>query len=232
MALLLPLPPLCRRRCADLYKLTAPPRLPQHMTLAHVRRGSGPPLVLIHGIGSQWQMWEPVLSRLEREREVVALDLPGFGDSEEHRARPTIEALADAVAEFLDGIGFAGAHVAGNSLGGGVALMLARIGAARSACVLSPTGFVSGREGDYARALLMGSRRAAKLSAERAELLSAGPVRRTLGFWHLCARPWRGAPGGAAGAVGHPPPPPGGAAALDPGGGLPLRRPGPPPPVP
>ncbi len=104
------------------------------MTLAHVRRGSGPPLALIHGIGSQWQMWEPVLERLSREREVVALDLPGFGDSEEHRARPTVEALAGVAAEFLDGIGLAGAHVAGNSLGGGVALQLARMGEVRSAC--------------------------------------------------------------------------------------------------
>ena len=51
------------------------------MALAHVRRGSGPPLVLIHGIGSQWQMWRPVLDRVSREREVVAVDLPGFGDS-------------------------------------------------------------------------------------------------------------------------------------------------------
>ena len=53
------------------------------MALAHVRRGSGPPLVLIHGIGSQWQMWQPVLDRVSREREVVAVDLPGFGDSAE-----------------------------------------------------------------------------------------------------------------------------------------------------
>ena len=67
-------------------------------------------------------MWEPVLDRLRREREVIAVDLPGFGDSEEHRARPTVEALADAAAEFLDGMGLGGAHVAGNSLGGGVAL--------------------------------------------------------------------------------------------------------------
>src|SRR3954471_21618318 len=159
MGLLLPLPPLCRRRCADLYKLTAPPRLPQHMTLAHVRRGSGPPLALIHGIGSQWQMWEPVLERLSREREVIALDLPGFGDSEEHRARPTVESLADAAAEFLDGVGLGGAHVAGNSLGGGVALTMARAGTARSACPLSPSGFVNDREGYYAKLVLMESRR-------------------------------------------------------------------------
>ena len=66
------------------------------MTLAHVRRGSGPPLALIHGVGSQWQMWEPVLERLSREREVIALDLPGFGDSDEHRARRTWRATRSA----------------------------------------------------------------------------------------------------------------------------------------
>jgi pimeloyl-ACP methyl ester carboxylesterase len=161
------------------------------MTLAHVRRGSGPPLVLIHGIGSQWQMWEPVLERVSREREVVALDLPGFGDSEEHRARPTVEALAGVVAEFLDGLGLGGAHVAGNSLGGGVALQLARTGQARSACLLSPAGFVNHREGLYARAVLMESRRTAKLLAPHAEVALGGPIRRTLAFGHLCARPWR-----------------------------------------
>jgi pimeloyl-ACP methyl ester carboxylesterase len=171
------------------------------MALAHVRRGSGPPLVLIHGIGSQWQMWKPVLDRVSREREVVALDLPGFGDSDEYRARPTVEALASAVGEFLDDIGLAGAHAAGNSLGGGVALAMARMGAARSACVVSPAGFGNMREGRYARALLMSSRRAAKLTAPRAELVTKGPARRTLAFSHLAARPWRIPPDEAAGAL-------------------------------
>jgi pimeloyl-ACP methyl ester carboxylesterase len=171
------------------------------MPLAHDRRGSGPPLVLIHGIGSQWQMWVPVLDRLAREREVVALDLPGFGDSDEHRARPTVEALAGAVAEFLDGLGLAGAHAAGNSLGGGVALQLARMGEARSACLLSPAGFVNEREGRYARAMLMQSRRTARLAASHADRLVAGPVRRTLAFSHLAARPWRIPPDEAAGAM-------------------------------
>src|SRR3954468_4697008 len=125
-------------------------------------------------------MWEPVLERLSREREVVALDLPGFGDSEEHRARPTVEALAGVAAEFLDGIGLAGAHVAGNSLGGGVALELARMGEVRSACRLSPAGFVNRRERVYALALLMESRRVARLTADHAELVCPAPVRRPL----------------------------------------------------
>ena len=171
------------------------------MSLAHVRRGSGPPLVLIHGIGSQWQMWKPVLDRVSREREVVALDLPGFGDSEEYRARPTVDALASAVAEFLDGIGLAGAHAAGNSLGGGVALAMARMGEARSACVLSPAGFGNLREGRYARAVLLESRRAAKLAAPHAELVCKGAARRALAFSHLAARPWRIPPDEAADAL-------------------------------
>ena len=171
------------------------------MSLAHVRRGSGPPLVLIHGIGSQWQMWTPVLERVSREREVVAVDLPGFGDSAPLRGRPTVEALAEAVGEFLDGIGIRGAHAAGNSLGGAVALAMARAGTARSACVLSPAGFGNLREGTYARAVLLASRRTAQRLDRYAEVLLAGPARRTLAFGHLAARPWRIPAGEATGAM-------------------------------
>ena len=171
------------------------------MALAHVRRGSGPPLVLIHGIGSQWQMWQPVLDRVAREREVVALDLPGFGASAELAAPPTVEALAGAVAEFLDGLGLAGAHAAGNSLGGAVALALGRLGEARSTCVLSPAGFGNMREGRYARGVLAISRRVAELMAPRSELMCDGPVRRTLAFSALMARPWRIPSGEASGAL-------------------------------
>jgi pimeloyl-ACP methyl ester carboxylesterase len=171
------------------------------MSLAHVRRGSGPPLVLIHGIGSQWQMWRPVLDRVGGEREVVAVDLPGFGDSPPLPGRPTVEALADAVGEFLDEIGLGGANAAGNSLGGAVALAMARAGTARSACVLSPAGFGNMREGRWARALLLGSRRTAQRLEPYAEVVQGGPVRRTLAYWHLAARPWRIPADEAAGAM-------------------------------
>lgn len=171
------------------------------MSLAHVRRGSGPPLVLIHGIGSQWQMWRPVLDRVSREREVVAVDLPGFGESAPLPGPPTVEALAGAVAELLDELGLGGAHAAGNSLGGGVALAMARAGTARSACALSPLGFGNQREGTYGRAVLRSSRRTAQALDRYAEVLSAGPVRRTLAFGHLAARPWRVPADEAAGAM-------------------------------
>jgi pimeloyl-ACP methyl ester carboxylesterase len=136
-------------------------------------------------------MWRPVLDRVSREREVAAVDLPGFGDSSALPAPPTVEALAAAVAELLDEIGLAGAHAAGNSLGGAVALAMARAGTARSACVLSPAGFGNMREGTYARAVLLASRRTSQRLDRYAEVVAGGPVRRALAFGHLMARPWR-----------------------------------------
>jgi len=125
--------------------------VPRKVLLAHHRRGSGPPLVLVHGIGSQWQVWTPVLDRLAREREVIAVDLPGFGDSPALPRAPTVRALAEAVAEFVGGLGVERAAVAGNSLGGGIALELGRLGAAASVCGVSPIGFQSGRERTWSR---------------------------------------------------------------------------------
>src|SRR5687767_4097663 len=117
------------------------------MTVAYERRGSGEPLVLVHGIGSQWQMWAPVLDAVAEARDAIAVDLPGFGESPPLAGQdPTPENLARAVAGLLDELGLESAHVAGNSLGGGVALELGRMGRARSATCLSPVGFWNARE--------------------------------------------------------------------------------------
>ncbi|MCD0171074.1 alpha/beta fold hydrolase, partial [Deinococcus sp. 23YEL01] len=43
------------------------------------RQGQGRPLLLLHGLGSNWRTWQPVLDGLSRQREVIAVDLPGFG---------------------------------------------------------------------------------------------------------------------------------------------------------
>jgi pimeloyl-ACP methyl ester carboxylesterase len=111
-------------------------------SLNHERMGSGEPLVLLHGIGGELCVWEPVLDALAREHEVIAVDLPGFGRSPALPGGvvPTPAALAGAVAELLDELGVGTAHVCGNSLGGWVALELARSGRARSVLGLCPAG--------------------------------------------------------------------------------------------
>ncbi|HVE67262.1 MAG TPA: alpha/beta fold hydrolase [Solirubrobacteraceae bacterium] len=171
------------------------------MTLAHERRGGGEPLVLVHGIGSQWQMWAPVLDAVAATRDVVAVDLPGFGDSPPLPGRPTPEALAGAVAELLDALGLETAHVAGNSLGGGVALELGRTGRARSVTCLSPVGFWIPREQTYSNGVLRASAHAARALAPVAPAVLGTPVGQTLGFWHLVSRPWRMRPAEAVGAL-------------------------------
>jgi pimeloyl-ACP methyl ester carboxylesterase len=110
--------------------------------LHHVRAGTGEQIILLHPLGAELVVWEPVLGRLAAERDVIALDMPGFGASPPlpDGTPPTPQALAAAVARFLDEIGIERAHIAGNSLGGWVALELARAGRALSVAALSSAG--------------------------------------------------------------------------------------------
>jgi pimeloyl-ACP methyl ester carboxylesterase len=159
------------------------------VTVAYDRIGTGPPLLLVHGLGMCKEVWRPVLPALAREREVVAVDLPGFGASPPGPG--TVEGLAEALAELAAGLGLERPHVAGNSLGGGVALTMGAMGAARSVCALSPIGFVAGREAAYGRAVLASTRVIAERLAPRAAALCRSAVLRTLLSSHAAARPWR-----------------------------------------
>jgi pimeloyl-ACP methyl ester carboxylesterase len=108
----------------------------------HRRGGSGSPYLLVHGLGGEACVWEPVLEDLQRHHDVIAIDLPGFGRSPSlpDATVPTAAALAGAVAGLLDELGIDAAHVAGNSLGGWVALELALAGRALSVAGVCPAG--------------------------------------------------------------------------------------------
>jgi pimeloyl-ACP methyl ester carboxylesterase len=112
------------------------------MRLHHVRNGGGPPLLLIHGLGASHVTWRPVLELLARKRDVIAIDLPGFGRSPPlpPGTPPTTANLAAGVIEFCEAVGASRPHVAGNSLGGWVALEMAKRAAAASVCAISPAG--------------------------------------------------------------------------------------------
>jgi pimeloyl-ACP methyl ester carboxylesterase len=107
------------------------------------REGSGPPLVLLHGIGHHWQAWRPVIGLLAGEFDVIACDSPGFGRSAPLApgSELTIPSYVDAFEWFFVELGLERPHVAGNSMGGAIALELARRRAVRSATAFSPAGF-------------------------------------------------------------------------------------------
>lgn len=106
------------------------------------QHGAGAPLVLLHGIGGELCVWEPVIGHLSAQAEVIAVDLPGFGRSPAlpQEVVPTPRALAEAVWRLMDELGIERPHVAGNSLGGWVALELASSSRARSVTALCPAG--------------------------------------------------------------------------------------------
>jgi pimeloyl-ACP methyl ester carboxylesterase len=87
--------------------------------------GSGPALLLIHGIGDSSESWEPLMAALARDHTVVAPDLLGHGGSAKPRADYAVAAYANGMRDLLDVLGIERATVVGHSLGGGVAAQLA-----------------------------------------------------------------------------------------------------------
>jgi pimeloyl-ACP methyl ester carboxylesterase len=164
--------------------------------LSHFRSGLGQPLLLLHGLGSCKEMWRPVVPLLAREREVIALDLPGFGASPP--GPRTVEGLAHCIAAFADFLNLDRPHVAGNSLGGGIALALGAMQRVRSVCAVSPIGFANDREAAYARGVLTVTRVLARALAPVAEPLARPAALRAAFTAHIAARPWRIPPDDAA----------------------------------
>jgi pimeloyl-ACP methyl ester carboxylesterase len=161
------------------------------VSLHHVRRGSGAPLVLVHGIGSQWRIWEPVIDALAADFDVVAIDLPGFGHTPPDGTGPSVEAQAARVERFFGELGLERPHVAGNSMGGAISLELARRGAVASATAVSPAGFWTPRERTFCQASLRVSRRLLGAIGPIVPTLLRSPVGRTMLLGQLVARPWR-----------------------------------------
>ncbi len=167
------------------------------MGLAFERVGSGAPLVLLHGIGHRRQAWNAVTGPLAASRELILVDLPGHGESPPLRlaGRTPVEALAAEVAAFLDSEGLDRPHVAGNSLGGVLALILAAHGRAASATGLSPAGFWR-RDGDVRRvkATFAIMQAASKGIRPVAATLTRSAAGRTLMYAAIVARPSRLSP--------------------------------------
>jgi pimeloyl-ACP methyl ester carboxylesterase len=170
---------------------------PRTVTMSYARVGTGEPLLLLHGIGHHRQAWDPVVHILAAEREVIAVDLPGFGESP---ALPgglthdlgTVVPVLGALCEALE---IERPHVAGNSLGGLLALELGREKLVRSVTALSPAGFWSPVERRYAFGVLIAMRQGARrLPLPVIERLSRSAAGRAALTSTIYARPGRRSP--------------------------------------
>jgi len=106
-----------------------------------LRQGSGEPLVLLHGILGSERIWGNVVGLLSGQHDVLVPTMLGHNGGPPSSHRPaSIGHLVDDLERLLDELGLSKAHLAGNSLGGWVALELARRGRALTVCALSPAG--------------------------------------------------------------------------------------------
>ncbi|MDH6221412.1 alpha/beta fold hydrolase [Streptomyces pseudovenezuelae] len=173
------------------------PHGPRPVTVSYARVGRGEPLLLLHGIGHHRQVWDPVVDILATEREVIAVDLPGFGASP---ALPDglaydLATTAGVFGAFCEALELDRPHVAGNSLGGLLALELGREKLARSVTALSPAGFWSEAERRYAFGVLIAMRRISRqLPLPLVERLSRSAAGRAMLTSTIYARPGRRSP--------------------------------------
>ncbi|MFG2651904.1 alpha/beta fold hydrolase [Streptomyces sp. NPDC048436] len=170
---------------------------PRTVSVAYERAGEGEPLLLLHGIGHHRQAWGSVFDILATEYDVIAVDLPGFGESP---ALPDglpydISTVVSVLGSLCEALEIERPHVAGNSLGGLLALGLGREKLVRSVTALSPAGFWTPAERRYAFTTLLAMRHGARLlplpMIERLSRTAAGRAALTSTIY---ARPGRRSP--------------------------------------
>jgi pimeloyl-ACP methyl ester carboxylesterase len=95
----------------------------KHGPIATAQAGRGPVLLAVHGLGGTKASFLPTLALVQRTHRVVAIDLPGFGDSVKPLRAPfDARYFAGVLCDLLDAMGIERAHLVGNSMGGRIAL--------------------------------------------------------------------------------------------------------------
>ena len=107
--------------------------------------------MLIHGFGGDLDNWLFNIDAIADAGPVYALDLPGHGGSTKTIADPSLDALADAAEQFLDGLKLERVNLVGHSMGGAVAALVAlrRPDLVRSLTLISPLGLGEQINGRY-----------------------------------------------------------------------------------
>lgn len=165
------------------------------MEMNYIRRGAGKPLLLIHGIGGSWRSWQTILDGLALEREVIAVDLPGFGDTPPLNGEVSIATLCDAVTSFLDENNLTGVDVVGSSMGARMVLELARRGGVVGGVVsLDPGGFWHGWQIPVFYHSVNLSIKLVRALQPVMPQITRSAIGRSLLFAQFSARPWKISP--------------------------------------
>jgi pimeloyl-ACP methyl ester carboxylesterase len=162
--------------------------------LAFDQKGTGPPLVLLHGVGHRRQAWDAVTELLAPHRELIIPDLPGHGESPPLQVggQPVVQVLLEAVTGLVTDLGLDRPHMAGNSLGGRLALEAGVAGRAASVTALSPAGFFRGRADVlYAGGTFRAMQAAGRLLRPVAPVLVRSAVGRGVVYGAIVNRPSR-----------------------------------------
>lgn len=154
------------------------------------RQGQGKPLLLIHGLGSSWRSWSPILPALTAQRDVIVIDLPGFGHTPPLSGEVSVATLADAVTDFLKAQGLLGIDAVGSSMGARLVLELARRGVVGAVVSLAPGGFQRGWEKPFFYRTGQVSLAMIRLFQPLMPTLTAHRLGRSLVYAQYSTHPW------------------------------------------
>lgn len=156
----------------------------------HIQRGTGPKLLLIHGLGGSWQSWTTILDALSAHRTVIAIDLPGHGATSADADSGTFIGLVGSVERYIADNGITGIDIVGSSMGARIALELARRGNVGNVVALDPGGFWRGWERTFFKATIGLSGRLLRALRPLLPTLSQHAATRTALLAQLSVRPW------------------------------------------
>jgi len=160
-------------------------------TMNMIRRGRGRPLLMLHGLGGSNCSWQTITTPLALAREVIAVDLPGFGESPPLAGETSIASLADAVCAFTSHHRLGRIDMVGSSMGARLALELARRDQAGAVVALNPGGFWSDDEKPLFQTSIAASIRLVRRLRPLMPAITANALGRSLLLSQFSPRPWR-----------------------------------------
>lgn len=160
------------------------------MTMHYTRTGRGKPLLLVHGLGATGGSWDTISPALSQVREVIAVDLPGHGQTREEADSGTFDGLARSLDDWLGAENLTNIDMVGSSLGARLVLEMARRGQAGAVVALDPGGFWQGWERTFFKSTITPSVALVRALRPALPAITANVAGRTALMAQLSARPW------------------------------------------